>query len=70
MPDIFKGMQLKHTKEQAQVGFQLPKDLLSRFKRAVFEKYGSLYGFAKAEYARAIENHISVLEQERKEREQ
>jgi hypothetical protein len=53
--------------DQVQIAFQLPNDLLSRFKRAVFEKYGTLYGAMKKEHARAIENHIAILEQERKE---
>jgi len=41
--------------------FRLEVDTAERFRRAVFEKYGTLYGSLQRELNVAVENHIPLL---------
>jgi hypothetical protein len=48
--------------------FRLEADIADRFRRAVFEKYGTLYGSLQRELNRAVQNHIPLLIKELEEK--
>jgi hypothetical protein len=43
------------------ISFRLEADTAERFRKAVFERYGGLYGFLQRELNRAVEERIPLL---------